>query len=110
MGSAIFAKEIRPVGDTALIFEAVREAAKRDPSEGPLAGGAPLPPRTLNDPCQGETGRQLREQTPNIAAAPNPVKGTGAGRSRSVKFSTNLASSILRYAELTRFDALFGGE
>ena len=98
------------MGDTALAFEAVREAAKRDPSEGPLAGGAQFPPRTLNDPCQGETGRQLREQTPNIAALPDPVKRTGAGRSRSVKFSTNLAKSILRYTELTRFDASFGGE
>ena len=28
MGSAIFAKEIRPVGETTLVFEAVREAAK----------------------------------------------------------------------------------
>jgi hypothetical protein len=37
MGSAIFAKEIRPVGDTTVFLEAVREAAKRDPSEGPLA-------------------------------------------------------------------------
>src|SRR3712207_1489284 len=40
MGSAIFANEIRPVDDTTLFFEAVREAAKRDPSEGPQAGGA----------------------------------------------------------------------
>ena len=40
MGSAIFAKEIRPVGDTTVFFEAVREAAKMGPSEGPLAGDA----------------------------------------------------------------------
>src|SRR5215212_9712433 len=70
MGSAIFANEIRPVGDTTLFLEAVREAAKRDPSEGPLAGGAESPPRTLNDPCQGETGRQLRGANPKYRYKP----------------------------------------
>jgi hypothetical protein len=34
MGSAIFANEIRPVGETTLFFEAVREAANSGPSEG----------------------------------------------------------------------------
>ena len=34
MGSAIFAKEIRPVGDTTVFLEAVREAAKRGSFRG----------------------------------------------------------------------------
>ena len=38
MGSAIFAKEIRPVGDTTLFFEAVREAAKSGSFRGLRSG------------------------------------------------------------------------
>jgi hypothetical protein len=48
MGSAIFAKEIRPVGATTF-FDAVREAANSGPSEV-LAGECYLPVRMLNGP------------------------------------------------------------
>ena len=85
MGSAIFANEIRPVGDTTLFFEAVREAAKRDPSEGPLAGGAHLS-KHAERPESRRNGSTDREgQTPNIDAKPDTVNRSGAGRSRSVK-------------------------
>ena len=40
MGSAIFAKEILPVGDTTLVFEAVREAANSCVLPRARSGGA----------------------------------------------------------------------
>ena len=40
MGSAIFANEIRPVGETTLFFEAVREAANSGSFRGLAGDGA----------------------------------------------------------------------
>jgi hypothetical protein len=40
MGSAIFANEMRPVGDTTLVLEAVREAANSCVLPKALSGGA----------------------------------------------------------------------
>jgi hypothetical protein len=40
MGSAIFANEMRPVGDITLVFEAVREAANSCVLPKALSGGA----------------------------------------------------------------------
>ena len=64
MGSAIFANEIRPVGDTTLVFEAVREAANSCVLPKALSGGAKVLLRMLNDPCQSETGRQMARANP----------------------------------------------
>jgi hypothetical protein len=50
MGSAIFANEILPIGDTTDVFDAVREAANRRSSEGSQA--AKRAPRMLNGPSQ----------------------------------------------------------
>jgi hypothetical protein len=64
MGSAIFAKEILPVGDTTLVFEAVREEANSCVLPKALSGGAKVLLRMLNDPCQSETGRQMARANP----------------------------------------------
>ena len=52
MGSAIFANEIRPVGETTLFFEAVREAANSGPSEGSQVTCLCPFQRMLNGPSQ----------------------------------------------------------
>ena len=104
MGSAIFAKEIRPVVDTTLFFEAVREAAKRDPSEGPLAGGAVV--------FRARRTARVKDRRVDKTARANPKyrrrMREGQPFERRLEqigqIATDLAMSILAQARLTRVD------
>src|SRR5688572_32055882 len=91
MGSAIFANEIRPVGDTTLVFEAVREAANSCVLPKALSGGAMLP-RMLNDPCQSETGRQMARANPQYRYWTAPSQEIG----RSTKQSSQIGDCLGR--------------
>jgi hypothetical protein len=83
MGSAIFAKEILPVGDTTDVFDAVREAANRRSSEG--SQSAIRAPRMLNGPSQMESKRRgldrVRGANPKYRRAPSI--GQGPERSKN---------------------------
>src|SRR5215211_3116232 len=81
IGSAIFAKEILPVGDTKDVFDAVREAANRRSSEG--SESAKRAPRMLSGPSQMESKRRGLDRVRGANPKYRRARSIGQGPERS---------------------------
>ena len=94
MGSAIFAKEMRPVVDTTWFFEGGARGGQQWVLPR-LAGDLVVPLRMLNGPSQVETGRRNGGGKPQQYAEDARSQGLDARRSRTDKSLAARNGSIL---------------